>query len=415
MFETSNNRSVYDRSMTAIAEFDPPKLRKERNANLTAPKSGRFYRPELDTLRFLAFLGVFAFHAIPHTPDFYSSHHFLPSVLVGPICAIAGAGAFGVDLFFALSAYLITVLLLREREEQGRIDLKAFYIRRILRIWPLYFFFIAFAASVSLWDKAQHLEWPYIAGYLFLAGNWVYTWRGLPAATIAIPLWSISIEEQFYLLWPLIARRVSLANMKYVVAALLSLGYISRVLLVSAHVTGAAAEYNTFARIDPIVLGIGLAAVLRERRIKLSLVGRVVLVILCLGAWFAVSSYAALNAPWAAAPVIGTLLGRPVVAIAATGLLIAFIGAPASGARVLAHPVFVYLGRISYGLYVYHMTGLMFARHILRDENPKGHVARAALGLLLTVLISMASYRWLETPFLRLKDHFARVLSRPVQ
>ena len=126
----------------------------------------RVDRPELDSLRFFAFLGVFAFHILPHDPGFYWEHHFLPGVLVNPMCAVAGAGAFGVDLFFALSAYLITVLLLRERELAGRIDIKAFYIRRILRIWPLYFFFIAAAAIAPLLDKAQHLGWPYFAGYL---------------------------------------------------------------------------------------------------------------------------------------------------------------------------------------------------------------------------------------------------------
>ena len=67
------------------------------------------------------------------------------------ICAAASAGAFGVDLFFALSAYLITILLIREEEIRGQIDIRAFYVRRILRIWPLYFFFIAVSALVPLW------------------------------------------------------------------------------------------------------------------------------------------------------------------------------------------------------------------------------------------------------------------------
>jgi peptidoglycan/LPS O-acetylase OafA/YrhL len=278
----------------------------------------------------------------------------------------------------------------------------------------LYFFFIASTAVISLWDSSQRLEWPYVAGYLLLAGNWMYVWKGLPQAVITIPLWSISVEEQFYLLWPLIARRVSLARMKYVLAGLLSLGYVSRILLVLAHTTGAAAEYNTLARIDPIVLGIAVALFLRERPVNLSLLSRLVLVGSCLGVWFTVSFYGGLNAPFATAPALGTLLGRPAVAFAATGLLIAFIGAPASGAKILTNPVLTYLGRISYGLYVYHMAGLMFAKHIFGKDTASGHLARASFGLLLTLLFSMASYRWLESPFLRLKDRFATVLARPV-
>src|SRR5579863_4606045 len=102
-----------------------------------APRSGqepdqaaagqRFYLPELDVLRFFAFLAVFLFHAPPLG---HRGHSFVDD--------LATIGIFGVDLFFALSAYLITRLLLREREATGRIDIKSFYIRRLLRIWPLY-------------------------------------------------------------------------------------------------------------------------------------------------------------------------------------------------------------------------------------------------------------------------------------
>ena len=171
--------------MPAIAVATPDKL-----------QSQRFYRPELDTLRFFAFLGVFVFHVIPNDPSFYLTHQVLSPAVVPIVCAISGAGAFGVDLFFALSAYLITILLIREEEVRRHIDIRAFYVRRILRIWPLYFFFIAVAALVPLWDRTQHLRWPYIVGYLLLAGNWVYAWQGLPHS-IAGPLWSVSIEEQF--------------------------------------------------------------------------------------------------------------------------------------------------------------------------------------------------------------------------
>jgi peptidoglycan/LPS O-acetylase OafA/YrhL len=103
--------------------------------------SGSFYRPELDTLRFFAFLGVFVFHMAPLTIETYEPLGWIAPWLV----AWFSSGAFGVDLFFALSAYLITTLLLREKETRGSLDVRNFYIRRILRIWPLYFAFIAFA------------------------------------------------------------------------------------------------------------------------------------------------------------------------------------------------------------------------------------------------------------------------------
>jgi peptidoglycan/LPS O-acetylase OafA/YrhL len=372
----------------------------------------RFYRPELDSLRFFAFLAVFLFHVTPRDPAAYSHHPFVPRATVPWICGIAGAGAFGVDLFFALSAYLITGLLLREKAVRGHIDVKAFYARRILRIWPLYFLFIAVAAAIPIWDHAQKLPWPYVAGYLLLAGNWVYAFRGLPAS-VAIPLWSISIEEQFYLFWPPILRRITRRRLVYVVTVLLALANLARILLVATHASGAAIEYNTFARIDPIAFGILAACLLGDRLPHFSPATRFGLALAALLTWALIGAYAHLNAPQAAAPVIGTLVGRPLSALAAAAMLVAFIGAKGP-ARILTFPGFVYLGKISYGLYVYHIAGVLIAERLLRNSATGRHTGAALLGFLLTIAFSAISYRWFESPFLRLKDRFAVVRSRPV-
>jgi len=381
--------------------------------NPEKPKSHRFYRPELDTLRFFAFFGVFVFHIIPNDAYFYQSHHFLFPAIVPIVCAVAGAGAYGVDLFFALSAFLITTLLIREEEVRGTIDTSAFYVRRILRIWPLYFFFIAVAALVPIWDRTQHLGWSFIAGYLLLSGNWIYIFLGLPHS-IAGPLWSVSIEEQFYLVWPLALRRLSRRNLVFVVIGLLLLANVVRAWLVYSHVLGAAIEYNTFARIDPIALGILVAYFLGSEAPSLSLFGRSVLTITSIALWCLVASHTSLNAQTEVAPIMGTLIGRPLVALGAAGLLVAAIGAPAAGARALTHPWLTYLGRISYGLYVYHAAGLLLAGHLFHTNSVKAFGAYALTGFALTVCFSAVSYRWLETPFLKLKERFAVVRSRPV-
>ncbi len=216
-----------------------------------------FYRPELDSLRFVAFLGVLIFHAMPLSLDFYTGSG-VPSLVGAAICGAVTSGAFGVDLFFALSAFLITTLLLRERETNGRVDVRSFYIRRILRIWPLYFAFILFAVALQLVVKSQHLGLPYVAGFFLLAGNWIYVLYGLPHS-IAIPLWSISIEEQFYLTWPLIVRGVSRRRMAGFAVAVLVIATVARLALVLGRYPQAAIEYNTLARLDPIALGILLA------------------------------------------------------------------------------------------------------------------------------------------------------------
>jgi peptidoglycan/LPS O-acetylase OafA/YrhL len=102
------------------------------------------------------------------------------------------------------------------------------------------------------------------------------------------------------------------------------------------------------------------------------------------------------------------------VAIAAAGLLVAVIGAPSAGAGVLTNPVLTYLGRISYGLYVYHAAGLLIASHLFHASSAKGRAFFMVLGFMITVGLSALSYRWLETPFLRMKERFAIVNSRPI-
>jgi peptidoglycan/LPS O-acetylase OafA/YrhL len=374
----------------------------------------RFYRPELDTLRFLAFLGVFIFHVMPHDVAFYLQHPIIPLPVARLFTAACGAGAFGVDLFFALSSYLITVLLIRERTVSADgLHVKFFYIRRILRIWPLYFFVITIAVLLSFVVREQHLGWPYVAGYLLLAGNWMYAWLG-PPISIATPLWSISIEEQFYLIWPLVCRRLSRRGMIGIAIGLLVAANLARVWLVSTHVLGAGVEYNTFARLDPIAWGIIVALVLGEDAPRLSVLQRALLFLSSIALWCTVSEFARLNAPKAVAPVIGTLVGRPLVAVGAIAMLIACIGAPSAGFRWMTAPWLRYLGRISYGLYVYHMAGLLLARRFFPTNTVIGYASYAACGLLATLVFSAVSYRWLETPFLHLKERFAVVRSRPV-
>ena len=108
---------------------------------IRADDAPRYYRPELDVLRLFAFFIVFLSHVVPGDETFFARAHIAPEIAELIIAAAVG-GAFGVDLFFALSSFLITSLLLRERNLCGNIDVSRFYVRRILRIWPLYFAFL---------------------------------------------------------------------------------------------------------------------------------------------------------------------------------------------------------------------------------------------------------------------------------
>ena len=140
-----------------------------------------FYLPELDALRFFAFLAVFLCHV---------------AVRDGRFTWEARTGMLGVDLFFALSAFLISELLLREKDRNGTLDVRAFWIRRILRIWPLYFTMLAVAFILRAPLRESLLT---LIGFALFAGNFAALFA-TPSPLIGA-LWSLSIEEQFYLPW----------------------------------------------------------------------------------------------------------------------------------------------------------------------------------------------------------------------
>ena len=211
-----------------------------------------FYRPELDCLRFFAFFAVFMHHSLPKTPEFFIAHRLPPA-----LANIALAGADGVDLFFCLSAYLITELLVREKERVGHLDIRSFYVRRILRIWPLYLTFVAFAFALTFIDSAQRFSAGQLLMFLALAGNWAPGLRTMNS--VVVPLWSISVEEQFYLLWPLVVRNATRKQMCVACALMIGGAFIWRGVLQSR--MPALIWNSTFSHLDSIGYGILLSLI----------------------------------------------------------------------------------------------------------------------------------------------------------
>jgi peptidoglycan/LPS O-acetylase OafA/YrhL len=368
-----------------------------------APASHRFYQPELDGLRFYAFLGVFVCHTLPFEASFYHGLHLPMPWLWG---AIVKAGAAGVDLFFALSAFLITSLLLKEREETGDISLRLFYLRRILRIWPLYFLVIGLGIVLSHTMANQHLQWYYVAGYLLFAGNWVHAVFGRPES-IAFPLWTVSIEEQFYLIWPLLVKKLERRGLIVSGIVIFLLATVCRIGFVLAGISGGYIYYGSTARCDSIALGI-LIALFANRLPKLTSTARLLLVSGGLVGWI-VSSAWLTDQP---GPIsMREVPGRLIIALAAGAML---YGCLYSRNKLLTGAWVVRLGKVSYGLYLLHLTGLLLAKSVLHPVSGSALLESKAVGFVLTLLLAFTSYRWVESPFLRMKDRFARVLSRPV-
>ena len=363
----------------------------------------RFYQPELDGLRFYAFLGVFVCHTLPFDGAFYRRFHLPVPGLWG---AIAKSGAAGVDLFFALSAFLITSILLREQQQTGGISLRHFYLRRILRIWPLYFLMIALAVVLAHTVAGQSLPWYYVGGYLLFAGNWVHAVFGRPES-VCSPLWTVSIEEQFYLLWPLLMKMLRRRGM--IVAAIVTflLATVSRLGFMLAGWSGGFIYYGSISRCDSLALGI-LLALFVDRVPRLTRGLRWLLLGAGLTGWVASSAW--LNEQ--PGPVdMRMVLGRFIVSLSAGAILYACLH---SHSKLVRGAWVVRLGKISYGLYVLHLTAILLVLKLLHPVWGWQLLAAKALGFGMTVSLALASYRWVESPFLRIKDRFATVLSRPV-
>ncbi len=353
-----------------------------------------FYRPELDALRFFAFLAVFLRHTISSNVGWWLK------LGIGHTLATVGAnasqaGAFGVTLFYTLSAYLITTLLLREKARLGKLHVPQFYVRRALRIWPLYFSFLALGSlcAVLTGEPTTWRELPY---FLCFAGNWGVIAHGALSRTMN-QLWSVSVEEQFYIAWPLAMRKLGRRGLVVVAIIMLCLPVVSIPLGPRGWDYAFMSSFSGFAAMGAGVL---LACWLGERDID---VPRALCALATAAMWYGASALHIGESP--ARSVAGILLATA----GSASLLLAFIGLRVS--RALA-----YLGKISYGLYVFHalVIGLV-DMWLPRRSLPLGVYPFVIAGeLALTIAVAALSYRWLESPFLRLKERFAFVASRPV-
>jgi peptidoglycan/LPS O-acetylase OafA/YrhL len=375
------------------------------------PKLRRFYNPALDGLRFFAFLAVFISHVSASIatagglPSFASAGHGWASW----VSAAHNSGLYGVDLFFVLSSFLITRLLLIEKETRGKVDIGSFYVRRILRIWPLYYAFLLymFVTQLAGSPKTPTLMW---FGFLFFFVNWIATFHGLSVHRGSM-LWTVSVEEQFYLTWPWIVSRVSRQAVVRICTGLVLFAIALRVVLTAFHAPASAIAFNTLARLDPLAMGAILAASPRLEK------------------WFAGLSWPLLYPPLCAICVIAVTYAQTsrllpalfvdpasifLVALSCAFAVGCMLRTDSATLKVVSWKPLVYLGRISYGLYVYHQTVIgLAARLVQRLGLPESIWYIAPLDLVGTIVVASLSFRLIERPFLSLKERFAKVPSRP--
>jgi len=362
--------------------------------------------PGLDGLRAIAFLLVFALHT-----DYLH------------------VGWIGVQFFFVLSGFLITGILLDMKKAlPPREYFSKFYGRRFLRIFPLYYFYLLLMTGVAVWLISIAYRPNYMRVFLeqvryavFYVYDFFFATNSLNLSHFLDHFWSLSVEEQFYIFWPLLILLVPEKYLKKLFLSFIVLGPVFRIALFFIHGTGALGFLNDqvsiavyplpFSHIDAFAFGayISRYSIPKARGQFFLLLGALP-VIGYASQYIATGSIGRLSAfgfphllseayqfIWGYS-LLNYFFAVTVYAVAREGIFV----------RFLEWGPMRYLGKISYGLYVYHLPIVWFSGRV-RDfglPEPTAKVLTALIAFVVTLLVASASYYLMEKPVLNLKDRF---------
>jgi peptidoglycan/LPS O-acetylase OafA/YrhL len=387
-------------------------------ASKPQPAPGVFrHETAIDGLRGVAILAVMLFH--------FTMYEHSARPLYRSALTVAGAGWAGVDVFFALSGFLITGILL---DTKGRpCFFRTFYLRRALRIFPLYYTVVAgvmlvlgltlatrdpevrdlFGRQLWLWTYSINIEGA-------LSGRWDFNAGGL----FLNHFWSLAIEEQFYLVWPVVVLALSRRALALTAVTMAGTSLVLRAVLTAYGVAPTTVYSFTPCRVDALALG-GLAALLvRERvrrRVQLALVAAI-----AAAAHLAWLAYRERGLPWLNPRVdVGGLTS---LAVVASALLVGLSVRPEARVfRPLRSRALVFLGKYSYATYVFHyLLWPRLERHVpaprlaaASGSELVGLAGHVAIGIAVSVAVAVVSFHVLERPFLGLRRHLAYASTAP--
>jgi len=369
-------------------------------------KSGVHF-PGLNGLRFFAAMAV----AVSHV-ELMKQYHGLPNAYDKP--AVYELGRLSVTLFFVLSGFLITYLLLVEKERTGGIAVKRFYLRRMLRIWPLYFLVVLLSFLVL--PRLEIFQLPRYTAALpeHFAATFPLFLLFLPQLALSIyepvpfaePAWSIGVEEQFYLLWPALLRKsryfVALAVVVIVTTVgaryfALAMAKANRGDAEALRIWNWVINYFYFNRMECMAIG-GLFAwlVFAKKKALLSFFyNRFVQL-----AMYALTAYLLVTGSFK--PIFN--YGWYSVCF---GVLILNIATNPRSLIRMGGRAFEFLGNISFSIYMLHEMAVQLTIAAGLTSNAMLY----AVSMSLTIAAASASYLWFERPFLRLKSRYAVVPS----
>jgi peptidoglycan/LPS O-acetylase OafA/YrhL len=370
---------------------------------------GRVYFKNLDALRCLAAFMVVFLHIYEGWHGYFSHPDFIP---LDENHAITKEGMFidtffrngslGVDIFFLISGFLITYLLIAEKTQTGTIHVKFFYFRRMLRIWPLYFFILIITPFVISWLGKKSPD--YLPNIFFLNNflciatkEWTYPFSHL---------WSICIEEHFYIFWPLLISVVPFKRLSEVLIGIVMISIFYRFYIYYTNDNWYFKIYlHTISRMDALAIG-GLAAIHHFKKpfgFEINRLPRVMLLFIAI--FLLVIDY---HFNWE-----GLFLAsfkKYIYLILFGYLMLNF----SFNSRPLINPPFWvnYLGKISYGIYMYsNILVTVIAEKIMIVFELDSFLLFAVMNIAFTILISAISYEFFEKHFLKLKTKFELVSS----
>lgn len=370
----------------------------------------RFYLPNLNAVRAIAALMVIVSH-VERKMSFFDIAVFKP---------ITKLGSIGVTLFFALSGFLITYLLLLEKDKFEKINIKDFYVRRFLRIWPLYFLVLFF-----VYVLIPYISPDYFAGELerFTLKSALLNVFFLTNVTIVLKytpliisvIWSIGIEEQFYLFWPWLMK--SKNKVKFIVAIILLLPILKILCLLfvpNFSVLNNVYEILNHTRFDSMAIGGFFGILAFNKKIafkniiiscetfksKKNQIGLYILTISLL--FFSLSNDEIFN-----------LYNFQILPIFFSIMILNLIDAKSSVLN-LENKIINYVGRISYSLYLLHVIVFYFLfpylkRLFLNIDNSVTILLVYIVSILASIIVSAMSYEILEKRFLKYKKYFSHI------
>ena len=369
----------------------------------------KIFFKNLDGLRFLCFLSIFLFHSF-HT-EF--SEIKATSVYQFIKRGVFGNGNIGVNFFFVLSGFLITYLLIEEKKLNGQINLKNFWIRRILRIWPLFYLcvFIGFIVFPWIKDAMGQIsnETANPIYYLTFLNNFDFIKNGLPDSSILGVLWSIAIEEQFYLIWPVILYICPLDKLWLpfgiiIISSLTFRAFNDHYLI---H------EYHTLSCIGDMTIGatgawlISVSQKFKNKienlsRFQIAAIYVVFIFIFFFRDEVMLSNYGM------------RIFERTIIAFVILLIILEQTFSTNSLFKMARFKKISKLGIITYGLYSLHAVCILVIVTLTKKLGINTHlweiiVVETPLAFCLTIVVSKISYTYFEGPFLKLKNKFAYI------